>query len=379
MSRSVQEIDTSALELLTELQQARDVLSRRLQQLQEEEGNVSPVVYQRVRTDYQNRLRANDDEAGPLLRDAAESYRQLVALLKRLEAEAADLRFDLEELEVRHRIGELNEKTVSERRQGLEGREAEIQRQLGEVAELRQRFLSAVDAEEDLLRLLRPEESEPEELEEAPSAVELAAEEPSVQDPSSQQAPAARPPSGKAAMAMSPTATDPDGADDEPRVRPPTLKLPATGPEDDTDSKASPRPGATAIDGEPNLSETDSGRTRMVAQPLVSPLAATSMMPLASLIREDEGGESANGTGVFPVEPFTAIGRTADNQIQVDEVSVSRYHAEIELRQQGYHVRDLDSANGTYVNGRRVAERELTHDDVLRFGTVRFRFRLAGA
>ena len=76
----------------------------------------------------------------------------------------------------------------------------------------------------------------------------------------------------------------------------------------------------------------------------------------------------------FRVQPFTTIGRTRQNNIQLDAPSVSRKHAQIALTETGYMVRDLGSENGTFVNGERVAERLLADGDHLQFGGVRFSF-----
>ncbi len=68
-------------------------------------------------------------------------------------------------------------------------------------------------------------------------------------------------------------------------------------------------------------------------------------------------------------EGSIAIGRDASNQIQVHDTEVSRRHAEI--RYDGTHcvVADLDSSNGTYVNGKRVSEPlRLSSSDNLQIG-----------
>ena len=60
--------------------------------------------------------------------------------------------------------------------------------------------------------------------------------------------------------------------------------------------------------------------------------------------------------------------------VQLVDASVSRYHAEIRAKGEGFAVVDLGSTNGTKVNGVRVTERDLRDDDELSFGNVRVRF-----
>lgn len=66
------------------------------------------------------------------------------------------------------------------------------------------------------------------------------------------------------------------------------------------------------------------------------------------------------------------IGRVAENDVQLDETSVSSRHAEL-LEQDGAVVlRDLGSTNGTFLNGARVTgEQPLQAGDVIFFGGVR--------
>ncbi len=74
----------------------------------------------------------------------------------------------------------------------------------------------------------------------------------------------------------------------------------------------------------------------------------------------------------------TRIGRSVDSDVKVDSPHVSHRQAEIEAQGDQFVIRDLGSANGTYVNGRRVRGRRcLRRGDIVRFAEAEFRF--AGA
>jgi pSer/pThr/pTyr-binding forkhead associated (FHA) protein len=64
------------------------------------------------------------------------------------------------------------------------------------------------------------------------------------------------------------------------------------------------------------------------------------------------------------------IGRSLDNNIVLDDVSVSRYHATlIQNGNQRFSVIDNNSTNGTYVNGVRIyGSRQLEYNDILKIG-----------
>jgi FHA domain/zinc-ribbon domain len=74
----------------------------------------------------------------------------------------------------------------------------------------------------------------------------------------------------------------------------------------------------------------------------------------------------------------TSAGRAPDSDIFLDDVTVSRRHAEFTRAAQGYLVRDVGSLNGTYVNRERIEEVLLADGDEVQIGKYRLVF-LAGS
>jgi pSer/pThr/pTyr-binding forkhead associated (FHA) protein len=70
----------------------------------------------------------------------------------------------------------------------------------------------------------------------------------------------------------------------------------------------------------------------------------------------------------------TDIGRSRSNDIHLADERVSRHHARIELQQDVFVISDLDSANGTYVNGQRIERHWLQSGDEIRIGDTRLSF-----
>ncbi len=70
------------------------------------------------------------------------------------------------------------------------------------------------------------------------------------------------------------------------------------------------------------------------------------------------------------------VGTSPDNQLVVDDPTVSRVHLKIEADRNGHRVRDLDSKNGTFVNGMRVSDGYLPPECRLRLGSTELDFRL---
>ncbi len=77
----------------------------------------------------------------------------------------------------------------------------------------------------------------------------------------------------------------------------------------------------------------------------------------------------------FPLtETTTHLGRHPDSEISLDDITVSRRHAEIERTPDGYVASDAGSLNGTYVNQERVDRMLLRHGDELQIGKFRLVF-----
>ena len=69
----------------------------------------------------------------------------------------------------------------------------------------------------------------------------------------------------------------------------------------------------------------------------------------------------------------TTIGRVEDNTFQIAEPSVSSHHCEILLRGSDVVVKDLNSTNGTFINGEKVSESVIKPGQVLRLGQIEMR------
>jgi hypothetical protein len=81
--------------------------------------------------------------------------------------------------------------------------------------------------------------------------------------------------------------------------------------------------------------------------------------------------------GVYSIKGTTRVGRSEEGEIVLMDPSVSRTHAVVEIDAGAPVVRDLDSTNGTFVNGRRVSVETLRDGDELRFGNTRMRLESA--
>jgi pSer/pThr/pTyr-binding forkhead associated (FHA) protein len=75
----------------------------------------------------------------------------------------------------------------------------------------------------------------------------------------------------------------------------------------------------------------------------------------------------------------TTIGRVEDNLFQIAEPSVSSHHCEVHLRDNEVLIRDLNSTNGTFINGEKITESVLKPGQTLRLGNVELKLDAPGA
>jgi FHA domain-containing protein/zinc ribbon protein len=93
-----------------------------------------------------------------------------------------------------------------------------------------------------------------------------------------------------------------------------------------------------------------------------------------ALVVRSGGGRA--GETFFPDGETSLIGRSPDCDIFLDDVTVSRKHAELSRAGERWTIRDLGSLNGTFVNRKRIESAELEDDDELQIGKYRLTFLL---
>lgn len=84
-------------------------------------------------------------------------------------------------------------------------------------------------------------------------------------------------------------------------------------------------------------------------------------------------GPSA-GTRFFLTKETTTAGRHPESDVFLDDITVSRMHAEIQRAGSAFRIVDMGSLNGTYVNKSRVEETDLESGDEIQIGKFRLIF-----
>jgi len=126
--------------------------------------------------------------------------------------------------------------------------------------------------------------------------------------------------------------------------------------------------------GAVNLTDTGEPAAGELADPQIG---VTEDLSAGTALLVVQRGPNAGSRFLLDTE-VTSAGRAPDSDIFLDDVTVSRRHAEFTRASQGYLVRDVGSLNGTYVNRERIEEVLLADGDEVQIGKYRLVF-LTGA
>lgn len=388
----------------------------RLLRAEEQKNTVSRRTFDKVRAEYGRELDALRAKLTPL-RDEIESYRASVeGGLKEANAALESLEEELAEAIFRNRVGEYTDAELAERRAALDARleaarvRIAAQRHTLDLFEAMQESESAPSTPEDFAdnpavatgrnttRDTVPDTTPGTAENTARDTVCDAAHDAAVSD-----AVAGDPvtPASAPRASMPSRSEPPAQTKEEPALsRRPTLRAksldaaPAGAPaeraaaEPKTDARANTKASPEAAFENPHdwikemgrdtpapphaPSTPDASRPRLGTPAPTAPAAGSkatrpvvSRMPSLVFVNGAHAGESV------PLLPTTlTIGREHDNNIELKDPDVARYHARIVHERGHYVVEDLGGATGTWVNGQRAKKTPLNHGDVVRVGST---------
>jgi len=319
-------IELSAIDALKTLKQERDQLDGRLQSMDGMKANFADAVYKRVREDYQQRVRALDEKSAPLKQAAREQYAKLRGLLDRFEADHDAIKLDQQELELRHQLGEFDDKEFQRRIKAIEATVKERAEARARGLEIKSRFLEAFSSENEL------------------------------------EAGTPRPPAAEAATVRAAVLSAADLAAADARTHE-VSRIIGDRPPNKTQVM-------TAINIPEAAAPAAPAPVAAPAPPL--PDGATKIFSAARLVPQNP--EAGKQTYTLSLKPMS-IGADTGNDIRIAGPGVDPKHAQITVSMGGFTIVDLGSKHGTRVNAEKVRERPLANEDVIQIGAARFVFR----
>jgi hypothetical protein len=140
--------------------------------------------------------------------------------------------------------------------------------------------------------------------------------------------------------------------------------------------EAGPPPQAPAdfsVEFNPPVARKLEDDTKEVVRPQAVPYPGSSSRITVSRLVMLAGGKETS----FPLTRDTyTLGRHRNNDIVVNDPKVSSFHARIDRGTEGFVVVDLNSRNGTFINGKRMPTGVLKHGDEVRLGTAKLLYKV---
>jgi hypothetical protein len=359
MRADLTQIDLSPIDELVRVRKEETVLEERLAKMEAKNENVSPVVYARVKSDYEARKTELARGSQPLKEKALREYQRLKVLRVEVERAVDQVSLEKEELEFRKDLGEFPDAEFTKRLADCEKRLAEERRQLEDVLQMRSTFAAAFRSEEELeAGTLQPGPPTPGPPRPGPL--------PPTPYPAAPHTPAPHTPAPHTPAPPAPVPPAP------PPPAPPPPAPPAFHAAGDDVT-----PDGTVITGSrpasPGARIPPGPEAPTDGAPVAAPShSATIVIPRArlSLLEGDKPVKE------FVLKPgASVIGRLAQSDIQLPSPDVSRRHAQVSVGPEGCFVSDLGSENGVAVNGHRVDRHRLEDGDVIALGKQRLIFR----
>ena len=150
MRAELTQIDLSPIGELVRIRKEESVLEERLAKMEAKNENVSPVVYARVKSDYEARRSELARGSQPLKEKALREYQRLKALRVEVERAVQQVSLEKEELEFRKDLGEFPDGEFTKRIADCEKRLGDERRQLEDILQMRNTFAGAFRSEEEL-------------------------------------------------------------------------------------------------------------------------------------------------------------------------------------------------------------------------------------
>ncbi len=307
----------------------QESLQRRVRKATEEKNSVSERIFEKVTDEYNREIDRLAEQLVPMKQELEVLKQERQTELDHLNHEIAEIEDDIAEAEFRGRVGEYTDddlgNAIGRYNPRLEDKETAKSQLLREIASFDAR--RAADRSFDRS--------------------------------------ATSPDTSSASTSSSPKSSSPSASRD---------KLDFDS--DSADSSTSARP---SIQAEEATEKTTSKST-------VTMDVVDDDDPLAALADpSSKKSESKEPTGfpnlviqsgphegkVIPLLPMTmSLGREHDNNIELKDPDVARYHARITYQSGKFSIDDLDSMSGTFVNGKRVEQKVLGEGDVIKVGAT---------
>jgi hypothetical protein len=372
------------LDAYRELIAKRVAFEERLQRAEKEKSTVKEAIFERVYEEYTAQIAQVEEDIEPL-HEAMEKIRQEIEDSRNdIRSQIKEVEEKIEELGFRHRVGEYDVEAFSDREEPLRSRIEELTSQDDEFNRLLQQIDEAgqgpdngTDAEEPTGDMQDSEYNEATDSDhEAIADVSAQKDESRSEERTNEvidtsewamefgmdrrQKSRRSDDTGDGAKAHRANA-----AAQETQAKKETSGMSATPVDDAPGADAAKTARGTAAGDSARLAGASSATTNTTATAveMKKEIKNRTGAPILVVTQGPSAGKRV------PLVPTTmTLGREHDNNIELKDEEVARYHARIAFDSGEYRIEDLDSSTGTWVNGNRIAKASLSHGDKIKLG-----------
>ncbi|HPW45335.1 MAG TPA: FHA domain-containing protein [bacterium] len=329
-------INHALVEAATHAMEEWRVIKDRLRRIEEHKGQVTEKVYERVRKDYEERLASSTDSLLEKKEEIDKELSILESTRSKINGQLAEHKHKLEEVNFRNTLGEFAENEFREASKAEQEKIRKFETVLAAVESNISRYQSIFEDDDGLF--VKQEESHPEE------EISEFSEDPMIS-------------AIREADTTSPS-TELDRETDAVNL------LLSEEPQDDYFSAESSEPESR----EPDQTEESS----TIKAPIEEIIGGRSPHPRILVISGEMSGTA------YPLKGIVSFGRAESNTVTLRDSKCSRQHAQIQQHGNEFVVEDLNSSNGTFVNGERVSEHVLSNGDEIQIGDTLMQFQING-
>lgn len=332
-------INQHLLEEATTIKEQWRVIRDRLEKIESSRSQVTSAVYERVKGDYQGRLEEITKSLMDKKQDIDAELESLYVTRSKIAEQLEEQRHALEEVKFRNTLGEYSEEEYQTLGRERQERIGKFESAMQAVTMNISRYESIFHEEAEILGV---EAAAPEMEEVAHGEEHVEMHEAEVEEKGPAEA---RGEEGEFPR------TDEEGY----------IIGESEGPDYFSQVDSTGKTPIINLEGE----ESETARAGAPSKPAQRALPRARVV----IISGDMAGAA------YPLKDTVSIGRADSNTIALKDAKISRQHSQIQQHGDKYVLVDLNSSNGTYVNGQRIEEYVLQNNDEIQIGDYILQFQ----
>jgi len=364
------------LALFNKLVAKKEKLEKRLKKVEGARESVNKTIYAKVKAEYSGKLEYVREELNPVESELDEFKGECERELADLDEHIRLLEDELAEAEFRHRVGEFDVEKLTDIQSRLN---PDLTDKSDRLAELSDR-LKTFETNGWKVTEEKPKKSKKNETKDEKPDTSRTTVSPEIESPQPETAAEPAPSTDDQLETPGASESPQAPAEESPSFENPQDWIDEFGEEKKDKASSTDVKTATATEEKP-ADEADEDPLSALADPSDEQRDEVEAKPAKAANKRDEEVctgfpnlvfvTGANSGRKVPLLPMTmSIGREHDNNIELKDPEVARYHARILFERGRFVLEDLESSNGTWLNGEQIKQEMLKNGDRVKIGDI---------